>query len=88
MTGRLGGKHLAAIRAAYRAVLDNGFKSPYCEGGKHPDMLVISNAGTPTLVVATGAATWSAPDDLTCWSDSASALERALNDAFAFAQQR
>jgi hypothetical protein len=88
MTGRLGGKPLAAIRAAYRAILDNGFVSPYCQAGKHPDEIVISNGGTPTLVVATGAATGTAPDDLTCWSDSASALERALDEAFAFALQR
>jgi hypothetical protein len=88
MTGRLVGKPLAAVRAAYRAILDNGFVSPYCQGGRHPDMIVISNAGTPTLVVATGAFTGTAPADLTCWSDSAHALERALDDAFRFAQQR
>ena len=81
-TGRLGADRLAAVRAAYRRVVAEGLTNPVCEAGGHPDEIVISNGGTPIMVVASGAWTVIPPDDLTCWSDAANALHALLDDEF------
>jgi hypothetical protein len=88
VTARLGGARLAAIRAAYRRVFAEDLESLECREGKHPAAFVISNGGTPILVVATGALTLGAPDDLACWSDAANALHGALDETFRAAHQR
>ncbi|MEA3061675.1 MAG: hypothetical protein QOJ94_1456 [Sphingomonadales bacterium] len=88
VAAQLGGARLDVLRAAYRRVLAEGLESPECREGKHPDMIVISNGGTPILVVATGALTMAARDDLTCWSGAANALHGALDEAFSAAHQR
>ena len=59
-----------------------GFKSPACENGNHPEDITVSNGGTPTLVLTTGFATGSALDDLSCWSDAATALHDLLDETF------
>jgi hypothetical protein len=82
LTGRLAANRLAAVRSAYRAVLDEGFTSPYCQNGRHPKMVIFSNGGPQILVLATGRFTAAAPEDLTCWSEAAYALQRALEEAF------
>jgi hypothetical protein len=84
-TGRLRSERLEAVRSAYRRLVAEGFESSDCEDGKHPDNIVVSNGGTPILVVATGAAQGSAPDDLTCWSEAASDLHALLDETFAAA---
>jgi hypothetical protein len=88
VAGRLGPAGLGAIRSAYRRVLEEGMLRPSCRNGMRPDRIVVMNGGTPILVMATGAAARSAPDDASCWSDAADSLERALDDAFRFAHGR
>ena len=82
-TGSLDSERLAAIRAAALRVVAEGFESPACRDGGRPENIVISNGGTPTLVLTTGFATGSAPDDLSCWSDAATALHDLLDESFA-----
>ncbi|HYI39089.1 MAG TPA: hypothetical protein VE053_02095 [Allosphingosinicella sp.] len=76
-------KRLAAIRAAALRVVAEGFESPACRDGNPPEDITISNGGTPTLILTTGFATGSAIDDLSCWSDSATALHDLLDETFA-----
>ena len=80
--GTLGAERLAAVRVAYLRVLAEGFTNPVCREGGRPDTIIVSNGGTPILVLATGADTVSAPDALTCWSEAASALHDLLDDSF------
>jgi hypothetical protein len=80
--GRLDADRLAAVRAAYLRVLAEGLENPECAEGPPTDRIVVSNGGTPILVLATGAETGSPPEDLTCWSDAAFALHDALDEAF------
>lgn len=86
--GRLDADRLAAVRAAYRRVLAEGLESPACADGGRPERLVISNGGPQILLLATGAETGLAPDDLSCWSDAAFALHDALDEAFESAHDR
>jgi hypothetical protein len=88
MTARLRGPRLDLLRAAYRRVLAEGLESPECRNGKHPDAIVVSNGGTPILVVATGVLTVAASDDLACWSGAVKALHGALDETFSAAHQR
>lgn len=81
-TGRLDAARLAAIRDAALRVLADGFVRPECRDGKPSPEIVISNGGTPVLVLTTGVATRSAPDDLSCWSNAAGRLHRVLDETF------
>jgi hypothetical protein len=87
-TGSLGADRLAAVRAAAARVLIEGFVHPGCRHGGRRDVIVVSNAGTPVLVLTNGAGTAAAPDDLTCWSDAASALHASLEEALRPAHRR
>jgi len=81
-SGTLVDGSLARLRDAYQRALTEGMESPVCrEGGKSQD-IIISNGGTPILLLATGRAVRSAPDDLSCWSNAATALHDALDEAF------
>jgi len=82
-SGTLRDHSLGKLRAAYQDVLVEGLENPVCRSGGKPQDIIISNGGTPILLLATGRAVASAPDDLTCWSKSATALHEALDDAFA-----
>jgi hypothetical protein len=88
VTARLGGARLNVLRAAYRRVVAEGLESPECRDGKHPDLISISNGGTPILVVATGADTGAPPEDYICWSEAATALRGVLYETFKSAHQR
>jgi hypothetical protein len=81
-SGKLPDESLARVRAAYRQVIAEGLETPICREGGKPRDIVISNGGTLILVVATGTAVGSAPDDLGCWSKAAIALHDALDEAF------
>ena len=81
-TGTLDPERLAAIQAAALRVVMEGFESPACENGEHPEDIIVSNGGTPTLVLTTGFATGSALDDLSCWSEAATALHDLLDETF------
>jgi hypothetical protein len=87
--GRLAGMRLAELRAAYLQALSEGLESQACQEGNQPkDIVIISNGGTPVLVVTSGRGSLSAPDDLTCWSKAANALYDHLDEAFESYQQR
>ena len=81
-TGTLDRERLAAIRAAAARVMTEGFESPACENGGRPEDIIVSNGGTPILVLTTGFATGSAVDDLSCWSEAATALHDLLDETF------
>ena len=82
-TGTLGADDLAAVRAAYSLAQADGLEQPVCRDGGRPERLIISNGGPHILLVASGAITMSAPDDLSCWSDAALALHDLLDEEFA-----
>lgn len=87
-TGSLAGKRLSQARAAYLRVLREGLTDPACRDGGRPDRVVVSNGGPQILVVARGAGMASAPDDLSCWSPSAEALQNMLDQMFRSADAR
>ena len=87
--GRLSGGTLMAVRAAYLQALGQGLDNPACRDGKRPqDYVVISNGGTPILVVTNGMGSLAAPDDLTCWSHAANALHETLEETFRVYRRR
>lgn len=86
--GRLSGPALTAIQLAYGRVLREGFENQRCRGGAPTEDIVINNGGTPVLVLTTGRATGSAPDDLNCWNDAATALHNLLESTFRSAHSR
>lgn len=80
--GKLNGERLAAARAGYARAVAEGLIHQACREGRQPETLIVSNGGTPVLVLTTGRQTGSAPDDLSCWSQAASALHQVLDDLF------
>jgi hypothetical protein len=86
--GRLQANQLAAVRAAYLRATTEGLENPECQPGRRLNKFVISNGGTPVLVLTSGRGTLAAPGELSCWSDAADALHKALDHAFPLAQQR
>lgn len=86
--GRLAANRLSQVRAAYLQVLREGLKGSQCLDGRRPETVILSNAGTPILVVAGDARTASAPDDESCWSEAAVALQNLLDDMFRLAGPR
>ena len=81
-TGNIDARTLEAIRAAYLNVLSEGVKNDACRNGE-PHDIIISNGGVPTLILASGNATRSTPDDWGCWTKSANALFELLDHTFA-----
>lgn len=83
--GVLPHREVETIRAAYARVLSEGLG----ETGCNPEgAMVVSNGGTPILVITTGAYSASAPDDAVCRSDAANALLDILEEIFASRQGR
>jgi hypothetical protein len=80
--GRLRAGRLAAVRTAYLRVLTEGVESRSCRDGRGPERLILSNGGTPILLVADGKTMVSAPDNEGCWSSAATALHELLDDTF------
>lgn len=80
--GKLPRDALAPLRAAGLRATREGMKSEQCRAGGKPQELVISNGGVPLLVLTTGRDVNWAPDDLSCWSEAATALHEALDHAF------
>jgi hypothetical protein len=87
-TGKLSASQLAPIRSAYVRVLNEGFESDACRDGKHPEDVVVSNGGTPILVLTTGGFSAVAPQDLTCWTDAANDFQDLLDTTFGSSRQR
>jgi hypothetical protein len=86
--GRLQKRRLEAVRAEFLRVLREGVGNPECQSGRRPRTIVMTNGGTPVMVLTTGRATVSAPSELTCWSDAANGLHGVLDHSFGSAQQR
>lgn len=86
--GRLTGPSLEALRAAYDLAMIQGLENPDCQPSKRLNKFVISNGGTPVLVLTSGRGTLSAPGELSCWSDAADALHNELDHAFPLSRQR
>ncbi|HEY0130480.1 MAG TPA: hypothetical protein VGB57_03675 [Allosphingosinicella sp.] len=82
-TGILDPKRLVALRAVASRAASEGLESQACRNGERPDKVVVSNGGPQILVLATGATTASAPDDLSCWTEAAEALYHLLDQSFA-----
>jgi hypothetical protein len=76
----LGAAQLAEIRAAADAALAEGLDR--CADGRMPPEVIVSNAGTPRLVLTRGSGISSAPDDLGCWTGSAQRLHQLLERNF------
>lgn len=81
-TGKIDPVRRAEFRTAFHRAMDEGLVNPECRGRGRPTEIVVSNGGTPVLVLTTGAATISAPHDLACWSRAADDLHRLLEDEF------
>ena len=80
--GQLGADQLESLRRVYLKAVGEGLEKPVCRDGARPDEIIFSNGGTPVLVVTTGGDTGSAPEDLSCWSDAATALHEAVDRLF------
>jgi hypothetical protein len=80
--GTLRGERLAALRRAYRRVLSEGLESETCRNGGRPEEIYISTGGVPILVITTGAFTFSAPEELGCWTEAADAFHHLLDRQF------
>jgi len=81
--GRLRGEKLNRLRAAFAGANELGLEAAACRDGRTPDYtIVVSNGGTPALVLTTGAYTHSAPGELSCWSEAAFKLQRLLDETF------
>jgi hypothetical protein len=87
-SGKLGANQLARIQEAYLRVLNEGFESKACRNGEKLDHIIVSNGGTPILVLTTGNFSAIAPENLTCWSDSANAFHKLLGKTFGSSRQR
>ena len=79
--GTLDPAALAAARDAYLGTIPDGLTDPACKSGR-PANLIFDNGGPRILVVANGAAAWSAPDDVSCWSEPAHRLHGLLGKMF------
>lgn len=80
--GTLVRAQLTTIRSAYLRVLSDGLENPACRDGGRPGNIVVDNGGLRVLVVTSGMATMSAPDDLACWSEAGTALQNAVDRIF------
>jgi len=80
LRGRLDAPALAAIRQAYQRAEREGMNA--CENGK-PGEIIVSNGGTPIMVLTNGIGTRTAPQSHSCWSDAALALHRMIGRGFA-----
>ena len=81
-SGRLTAAELAPIRSAFAAARVQGLVDPACANGGLPARIVVSNAGTPALVLTTAEGQTSAPSQLGCWSDAARRLLQILEARF------
>jgi hypothetical protein len=81
--GQLAPNQQRIIRRAAERGLREGLISANCREGRQSPDVVISNASEPyILIVSTPRDAMSAPNDLTCWSDAATGLQRAMERIF------
>jgi hypothetical protein len=82
VTGTLEKEQLNRVLAGFQRVQAEGVEKSVCRNGGRPDEVIVSNGGTPLIVLATGAETGWSPSDLTCWTDAAHSLHNVLEDIF------
>jgi len=87
-TGTLPVARLALVRAASRRVVAEGLRSADCRDGRRPADLVIGNDHASLLALTTASGVAWTPDDHSCWSAAAIALQATLDDAFATREWR
>ena len=80
LRGTLGAAQLSELRAAVDAAQTEGLDR--CADGRTPPEIIVSNAGTPRLVLNRGGGISSASEDLGCWTDSAQRLHQLLERTF------
>ena len=78
--GRLERTSLSTIRGAFQRVRAEGLDA--CRDGSEPQQIMFSNGGIRILALTSGTVTTTAPGDLSCWSEAAHQLHRALDGAF------
>jgi len=83
LRGKLEATRLSAIREAWDHARKDGLN--ICRRGESGG--VISNAGTPIMVLTSGVRTIAAPQEYGCWSKAGSALYRAIDESFETAHQ-
>lgn len=83
VTGTLSSDRLAAIRKAAQTARVRGLARPECVARKDSERIVISNGGSGYLLTLVDPKVGvSAPGTLSCWSNAAFELQRALENAF------
>lgn len=83
VAGTLALDRLTAIRTAAQAARVRGLARLECVAGKDSEQIVISNGGSGYLLTLVDPKMGvSAPGDLSCWSNAAFKLQRALEIAF------
>lgn len=75
--GQLDDAERTMLRTAYTRAQKQGLS--LCGGGKPPERIVVSNGGPALLLLTDGARTTAAPENLGCWTEGATELERTLN---------
>lgn len=80
--GTLVGDRLDQVRRAWDSALSEGLEHPRCRSGDQPPRIVVSNAGTPRMVLADAGRTLIAPRQLGCWSQSAERLHTLMETLF------
>lgn len=79
----LAAAQLEQVRAAFAAARAQGLTEPVCEAGGAPPRIVISNAGTPYMVLTGERGTLTASKDRGCWTGTAQRLHDILEATFA-----
>jgi len=88
ISGTLRRERIAAMQSASQRVLSEGLQKPACRERGRPENIIVSNGGTPILVITDGITTTSAPDDFTCWSEAANSFYEVLDEAFTWYHYR
>jgi hypothetical protein len=78
--GRLDAARLSGVRLAFGRAMAGNLDACFNGGSEE---IIVSNGGTPIMVLTNGAGTKAAPGRYGCWNADALALRRALADAFA-----
>ena len=80
--GTLAPDQLRGVRIAWDEAVSEGLEHPRCRTGGPPPRIIVSNAGTPRMVLADGGLTWSSPQNLGCWSEAGGRLHAVLETLF------
>jgi hypothetical protein len=82
LSGRLAGPRLRLIRQAFTRAAREGLKTEACRNYEPQTEIVVSNGGTPLMMLTIGNSSGWAPEDLGCWTPAANALYERLEVTF------